>query len=215
MSLTVTMSSTSAILTSVMMNEHAPAILRSVSEGRLGKTVVLRIVGDEGEERLTLTREEYETLGAPAVGAALDEGDLTAARQMSDYHAAFATALHILERGDTTRAQLRGKLLLRGHTPENTARVVQEMVKHGYIDESRLAARQVVLCAKKGWGRRRIIAYLASRGISADAVSEAIATAEGAGEIDFAAARRAFIETRRARGMSDAAIQRALWNAGF
>ncbi len=207
-------SSTSVISTSVTMNEF-PMTLRAVREGCVGESVILCLTGEGREERLTISRKEYESLGAPAVGTVMTAEVLAAARRMADYRATLATALHILECGDTTSALLGDKLRRRGHTDESVVRVLAEVERRGYINEQRLAMRQVVLCAKKGWGRRRILAYLASRGIDADIVSDAITAAEEAGEVDFTAARRAFIEARRARGMSDAAIRRALWNAGF
>ncbi len=181
----------------------------------MSETVILCFAGEAGEERLTLSRAAYEALGAPGVGAVLDEDAMQPIRRAADRRATLATALHILESGDTTRARLSEKLRMRGHEEDSITYVLAEVERRGYIDETRLAARQVVLCAKKCWGRRRILAYLASRGVDADVVSAAIAAAEEAGEVDFAAARHAFIETRRARGMSDDAIRRALWNAGF
>ncbi len=181
----------------------------------MGETVILCLTGDEGEERLTLARKTYESFGSPAVGTLLDEAVLCPMRHASDYRATLATALHILESGDTTAAILTDKLRARGHEEDNIFCVVGEMERRGYIDETRLAARQVILCAKKGWGRRRILAYLASRGIDPDVVSAAITAAETAGDVDFAAMRRAFIDARRARGMSEERIYRALRNAGF
>ncbi len=182
----------------------------------MGKTVILCLgEGDTVDEKLTLSRAEYESVGSPAVGTCLSGETLARIRRLASRRAALATALHILECGDTSRARLREKLIAKGHPGEAADAAVEAVTARGYIDEGRLASRQVALCAKKGWGRRRILAYLAARGIPASLVSDAIREAEASGEVDFAAMRRAFIDARRARGMSDAAIQRALWQAGF
>ncbi len=207
------MSSTSVTLTSATMNNCLT--IRAVREGRMGKTVILCLTDGENAEKLTLSREEYAAIGSPAVGEMPDDATLAEARRLAERRASLATALHILECGDTSRARLYEKLLARGYSAEAAEAAVAVVIRHGYIDESRLAARQVVLCVKKGWGRRRILAYLTSRGVPAETVSEAMASCEASGEIDFAEARRLFIETRRAKGMDDDAIKRALWRAGF
>ncbi len=209
------MSLISATSTSATMNDTLT--LRAVREGRMGKTVILLFSGEAGDtERLTLSRGEYESLGSPAVGTIPDPVTLAHARRMAANRAALATALHILECGDTTHARMHEKLAARGYDTEAIAHATAAIDKHGYIDESRLAARGVTLCVKKGWGRRRIFAYLTiSRGIPAEEVSRAITAAEESGEADFAAMRRAFIEERRERGMEKETTPRALKSASF
>ncbi len=197
-----------------MINPH-PATLRAVRDGKAGETVILILAGEDQQEKLTIRRSLYEALGAPAVGTVLDPDTLARARRAHTLRHAIGTALHILEYGDVSEKALTDKLTMRGIPRDAVETAVLEMVKRGYIDEGRIAARSVIKCAAKGWGKRRIHAYLVSRGIPSDTASDAIARAVEAGDVDFDALRRDFISARRARGQSEDAIRRALWRAGF
>ncbi len=198
------------------MSNHAPGTLLAVREGRMGKTVILILAADGNEnERLTISRGTYESHGAPAVGTYLDDEILASLRHASALRETLGAALRILEYGDTTRAKLREKLQMRGFKDDCINATIAEVIRRGYINEERTAARQVVLCAKKGWGRRKIYAYLISHGIPGDIAATALDNATHSGEVDFFALRRAFIEERRNRGMTEDAILRALYRAGF
>ncbi len=198
------------------MNKVVPGTLLAVREGRMGKTVILIFSTDTEEtERLTLSRQTYMALGAPAVGTCPDDKTRLAMREASERRAALGTALRILECGDTTRLKLREKLTRRGFSEAAIDAALGEVIKRGYIDEGRTAARQVLLCAEKGWGKRKIHAYLVTHGIPSEIAADAIKAAEESGEVDFVALKKEFIEARIKRGWEHDAILRALWRAGF
>ena len=174
------------------------------------------VVGKDGHSiTYTLSRKDYEEMGAPSSGTIFSSDTLELIEELAQRRTAYIYALRILEYGDNNRLTLLQKLQKKGisrHIAEDT---VAHMEKLGYIKEEAFAYRQVVLCGKKGWSRKHTHAHLISRGFSSRIAGESIAKAEDNGDVDFAENKRLFIQKKQESGMSYDAIKKALWRAGF
>ncbi len=159
---------------------------------------LLTLVGEAGEETLyRLTRGEYEAIGAPTRGMPIDEETEERIRAFDEAHAAVSAALRILSFGDNNLKTLREKLRRRGFSEAATASAVESMQRRGYIKEEEQVYRLCVGAAnRKLWGPRRILLTLCAKGYAQEAVKEALARAEAAGEVDFAKTRRALLEKK-------------------
>ncbi|MGI8848362.1 MAG: regulatory protein RecX [Candidatus Dormibacteria bacterium] len=112
-----------------------------------------------------------------------------------DRNAAEATALRILRAADQSRDGLRRRLCRHGFSAETAIEVTGKLVEGGWIDDQALAASVGAARRTHGYGRRRVAADLAARGITDDAV---IAAALGDdGEAELQAARDAAMRLRR------------------
>ncbi|MBQ4324947.1 MAG: RecX family transcriptional regulator [Clostridia bacterium] len=191
-------------------------VLRAVKQGGRG-AVTLHITGEDGEVgSYVLSQKDFEQLDLPPVGEVVCSETVEQIRELAGKRDAVRRSLAILERGDTNRKTLMRKLLSRGVLRHHAELAVQEMERRGYLDEESGAYRAVVLCAnRKGWGPRKIHAYLVSHGYAGALAAQAIERAREAGEVDFAASRREFILARREAGKTEEQILRALWQAGF
>jgi regulatory protein len=83
-------------------------------------------------------------------------------------------ALRLLARRSHTCAELACKLGRRGHAPQDVSRVVEELSQAGYVNDAVAALRWVeILVHRSFWGRRKIAAYLARRGIERECAEQA------------------------------------------
>lgn len=191
-------------------------VLRSVRHGARG-AVTISITGADGEvESFVLSKKDFVSLSLPPVGEPVDPALVDAVRDLAGKREAVRRSLIILERGDTNRKTLFQKLLVRGISRHHAELAVAEMERRGYLNEEAGAYRAAVLCAnRKGWGPRKIYAYLVGHGYPGALAQKAIDRAKEAGEVDFAASRREFIQAKREAGKTEEQILRALWQAGF
>ena len=196
-------------------SDRAPGTLLYVKS--MGENVVGLVILEEDGANTTysITRLEYEELGAPEANSILDTKMLEEVRNLATLRRAYLSAIHILEYGDNNRRTLVQKLQKRGFSHSVAEEISCRMVDLGYINEERFALRQVALCAKKGWSRKRTFAHLLSHGFPSTIAREAIDMAEEAGDADFSENRRRFIEKKKEAGLSGPALQNALWRAGF
>ena len=197
------------------MSDQIPGTLlyvKSIGERAVG----LVILEDDGSHTTySISRQDYEALGAPAAKSVLDPHTLDEVKRLATLRSAYLAAIRILEYGDNNRRTLMQKLQKRGFSHAVAETITLRMVDLGYVNEEQFALRQVVLCAKKGWSRKRTFAHLISHGFPSSIVCEALDIAEGAGDADFTENRRRFIEKKKEAGLSGPALQNALWRAGF
>lgn len=162
----------------------------SVSAEGVGRVRLLVASGDDDEQRLTVTREEYRALGEPGVGAVLDEGAAITLLAQDEWHRACGAAERILAFGDNSRRRLAEKLTLRGFGHELSLRVCREMQRRGYLREEAQLERAVLLAAEKLWGPRRILASLSGKGYGREEIKRTVERLSERGEIDFTRSRR-------------------------
>lgn len=177
---------------------------------------VLRLAVEEEDfphpRRRTYRIEEadYLALGQPCAGEELDEETLALLAEAEGRAEAESRAVRILSYGACSASALVRKLRQKGYSRESSEAAVARMMQKGYLNEEEQAYRLATLAVKsKCWGRRRVLAYLASRGYPQSLSRTAIAKAEEEGDIDFAEARTRLLEKHLSPD-ADAAEKRAL-----
>jgi regulatory protein len=134
-----------------------------------------------------------------------------------DRAAASAMAQRLLAVTDRSRVELQRRLERRGYAPETAIAAVDRLQARGWVDDNRLADDLARRRLSHGYGRRRVVADLVSRGVDAETVNRT-AAALGEGQAD--AVRIAADRLRRGHSgpLTDAEVRRlaaALQRRGF
>lgn len=96
-----------------------------------------------------------------------------------------AAALSLLARRDYTAAELSRRLIDRGHGVEDVADALKNLIADGSVDDTRVAAAHVRTSTRvKGRGRLRVKGELLARGLSRQAIDEALSALETGDERD-------------------------------
>ena len=95
---------------------------------------------------------------------------------------AYLRGANILGYGANSEKKLTEKLQKRGFDRETATAAAKKLQKDGFIDEENDAANKAFACARKLWGKKRIIAKLYESGYREDAIK---AATERLSEIDF------------------------------
>jgi regulatory protein len=115
-----------------------------------------------------------------------------------DREAAAAMAQRLLAVTDRSRVELQRRLERRGYAPDTATAAVERLQARGWVDDSRLAEDLARRRLSHGYGRRRVVADLVSRGVDAETVNRT-AAALGEGQAD--AVRLAADRLRRGHSM--------------
>jgi len=108
-----------------------------------------------------------------------------------DRDAAEAVARRLLATTDRSRVELERRLERRGFTAGCAAGALDRLEARGWLDDARMAEDLAQRRLRRGYGRRRVIADLAARGVAADTVTLAArSVAEAQAEAARAAAER-------------------------
>lgn len=120
-------------------------------------------------------------------------------------------AMRLLSRRGYARSELEQKLVSRGHDSGIAARIVQEAVKDGWLNE-RAFADDIVrgTTRSKPTGRRLIEARLAARGVAHSTAVEALAAIRNQGDESTAAVALARQRLATMRGMKPAVAARRI-----
>ncbi len=86
---------------------------------------------------------------------------------------AYLTGLNILSFGSNTERTLVLKLRRRGIDSEIASEAAGMLRDRGYINEDEDMRREVERCIRKGWGSRRIIAFLHQKGYDDESIAAA------------------------------------------
>jgi regulatory protein len=134
-----------------------------------------------------------------------------------DRDAAAAMAQRLLAVTDRSRVELQHRLERRGYAPATATEAVDRLQARGWVDDGRLADDLARRRLSRGYGRRRVVADLVSRGVDAEIVNR---TAAGLGEGQADAVRIAAERLRRGHGgaLTDVEVRRlaaALQRRGF
>jgi regulatory protein len=134
-----------------------------------------------------------------------------------DRDAAAAMAQRLLAVTDRSRVELQRRLERRGYAPETAIAAVDRLQARGWVDDNRLAEDLARRRLSHGYGRRRVVADLVSRGVDAETVNR---TAAGLGEGQADAVRIAADRLRRGHSgpLTDPEVRRlaaALQRRGF
>jgi regulatory protein len=134
-----------------------------------------------------------------------------------DREAAATMAQRLLAVTDRSRVELQRRLERRGYAPETASEAVEHLQARGWVDDNRLAEDLARRRLSHGYGRRRVVADLVSRGVDAETVNR---TAAALGEGQAGAVRIAADRLRRGHAglLTDAEVRRlaaALQRRGF
>ena len=100
-----------------------------------------------------------------------------------DRDAAAAMAQRLLAVTDRSRVELQRRLERRGYAPDTATDAVDRLQARGWVDDTRLAEDLAQRRLSHGYGRRRVLADLVSRGVDAETVNRT-AAALGEGQAD-------------------------------
>jgi regulatory protein len=100
-----------------------------------------------------------------------------------DRDAAAAMAQRLLAVTDRSRVELQRRLERRGYAPDTATDAVDRLQARGWVDDTRLAEDLARRRLSHGYGRRRVLADLVSRGVDAETVNRT-AAALGEGQAD-------------------------------
>ena len=95
---------------------------------------------------------------------------------------AYLRGANILGYGANSEKKLTEKLQKRGFDRESAAAAAKKLQKDGFIDEENDAANKAFACARKLWGKKRIVAKLYESGYREDTIKAAV---ERLSEVDF------------------------------
>lgn len=118
-------------------------------------------------------------------------------------------AMHLLEKGDRTRMDLREKLLKSGYPPEAVEDALAYVESFHYIDDKRYALHYI-LNQKEKKGRARIKMELSQKGVPPEIIQEAFQETEedtDAREV----IRRLLLKKRKASGALEEKEKQKLW----
>jgi regulatory protein len=94
-------------------------------------------------------------------------------------------ALGLLARRDYTSAELSARLIDRGHAPDDVADALKRLIADGSVNDARVAAAHVRTSTRiKGRGRLRVKGELTARGLSRQAIDEALSAIDTGDERD-------------------------------
>lgn len=147
----------------------------SEAQGR----ITFKIKNNETGDKLALTvGKEFlpPFANTDSAGKELLEEEFSALYEMSLVTEAAAKALNVLSYGNVSRKGLIFKLTSKYKIEKEYAEAAADYaVRHRYIDENSQAAHIADKCVKiKKQGKRKIAAYLISKGYEKEAVNEAI-----------------------------------------
>lgn len=191
------------------------ATLVGYTEDMAGDRVCLAVSEPDAEgrphrRRYYTDRAGYAQLGCPVSGSPLSPEAMGMLERADRRVRAVAAAVRLLAYGDNSRLALGRKLRQKGHDRESTEAALAEMEARGYLREAEQAARYAAAAVqRKCWGRRRVLFALLGKGYTRAVALSAIASAEAAGEIDFAAAKARLLADRLPPD-ADAETRRAL-----
>lgn len=104
---------------------------------------------------------------------------------------ALSTALKFIALRERSCAEVRSKLIKTGLSAADANEAVEHLNDAGYLDDARFASLLAASRARnKLWGKRRIAAALASKGVESDIIASCLAAIEG--ESEEKAAKAAF-----------------------
>ena len=129
-----------------------------------------------------------------------------------DRESAAAAAERMLAAADRTGAEVRRRLERQGFSPEAAGETVAYLESRGWVDDARLAGDLAEKRLARGYGRRRVIADLVSRGVDPGIVTAAT-TDIGLGQVEAARAAATRLRRGHAAGPPDQSEVRRLYAA--
>ena len=178
--------------------------------------ITLGISGGGKISNYVVPESEYESLGSPLASSEISEENFSRILECDEYFRATKKALNILSFSDNSKKRLYGKLIEASFSRGAAERVVDDMVRLGYLNEERSIERFITLEVEKNCtGYRKIAEKLIAKGYSQGLISKVYSSLILRGEIDPEAARLEIIERARLEGASGEEIKKILYKRGY
>ena len=133
-----------------------------------------------------------------------------------EYYRAKRKALSLLAFSDKNEKELTRKLVSFGFSLEVSKGCAEEMVRCGYIDESRQLQRIILLEANvKLFGYSKIRARLVAKGYSPEDIRRVTGELVSSGEIDFNCNAKRLVEKKLSEGASVDEKKKLLYKNGY
>jgi SOS response regulatory protein OraA/RecX len=151
----------------------------SVSALSDGAEMMISVLISNGEcrtekRKFLLFTEQYLELGIRK-GSIIDESDVDRLEELSKSCRAIKKGSDLLSYSASSKARLAHRLRSKGIDKKSAESAAEHLEKLGLINEEVDVERQVALCLKKLWGKKRIYRELCAKGYEREIVQEAIA----------------------------------------
>jgi regulatory protein len=146
------------------------------------------------------------------VGSALDEALAREVERAGAAENSYRAAVRLLAVRDRSSQEILRRLRHKGLPPDAVAEAVGRLEVAGLLDDGRFAERFAHARAERGFGRTRILADLAARGVDRRVAERAVDRLEASGERDDAAEIDRLVRHRigRMRGLPRPVVERRL-----
>ncbi|MBO4212946.1 MAG: RecX family transcriptional regulator [Clostridia bacterium] len=145
-------------------------------------TVTVTISADGKSEKRYLLLPEAFVIDERLAKGEISPEEFERIEKESKKCRAYLRGANILGYGANSEKKLTEKLQKRGFDRESAAAAAKKLQKDGFIDEENDAANKAFACARKLWGKKRIVAKLYESGYREDTIKAAV---ERLSEVDF------------------------------
>lgn len=181
-----------------------------------GTTYLLGLRTDTGDERYRIPSRLYHELGEPCRGYTLTDGELDMIFRADEEGRAMKKALSLLSYSDSSQRNMVMKLRRAGYSSDVAKETAEEMVRLGYIDESRQLFHLVEKEANDAlFGPSRIVAKLSAKGYSASDVRRALDILVSDGTVDIDNNRRRLLEKKLSDDATAEDRKKLLYKYGY
>lgn len=187
-----------------------------VRESKNAGYTVLGINAGEGAVSYTVETSLYMRIGAPLASDVIGEEHFSLIVASDEIFRATKKALAILSYSDNNCFNLTRKLKSFGFSRDAVEATVEDMLRHGYVNEQKQLERLILNEAKtKLTGRAKFIPKLIAKGYKRSDIESVTERLIESGEIDFDAIKDELIERRLGDGADKDEVKKLLYKSGF
>lgn len=168
-----------------------------------------------GVSALVVSERDFMKMGPLSLGDEIDDGVYSRLLSLDEKFRSKKKAFSVLSYGDNSKRRLLYKLTSSGIDKACAESTVSEMEALGYLNESRQIEREVLRCAERLWGPRKIMSRLISKGYNAADVRSVIGGLISRGELDFDSSRTLLCERAEADGLDSEQTKKLLYKYGY
>lgn len=168
------------------------------------------------KKQLTVAQSDHAELGFPSRGTKLDAAAVEVLVRADERYAVVRAALRILAYADNSERSLLQKLRRKGFSADAAEDAVHEMVRLGYVDESR-QLRILIESEVNGHhhGPQRTLARAHAKGYSASVARRVLRTMVDEGAIDFARSLARLLDKKGIDPADEEAVARIKYQYGY
>ena len=175
----------------------------------------ISILDGEEEMRLVVSEREYTEAGEPLPSDNLTRDAYILLSRADMRYRAKLKALRVLEYADNSEYRLLSKLLAAKIDRDIAEETVREMVRLGYLSDTRQLRRLIELEANRRYvGPRLIIPKLMAKGYKKKDISLVLSELTSDGTVDFERSKAALIE-KKCDGCSPEETKKILYKNGY